>query len=158
MAINKQPIFTATPILVSITVDPVFAVNYNNAPALLPPTDIFVAEDSNGTLIERITVSAVGSTYSPNVTQKYVYLYIYDPTDYSYIGNDPMWTLYKSAYMPAATLEYPTLNPEIEWTFTGGLLLPRNYKLGIGASMNAAEGQNGDSLAITIEGSSYSQP
>ena len=158
MALNKQPIFTSTPVLVSKTTDvQKYQGNIHNPDAqdsISPagPTEVFTATDSYGTLIERITVSGCGSIDSSQISEKYIYLFIYYPTD-------TKWALYKSAYIPSTTISLPTLNPEIEWTFTGGLLLPNGYKIGIGASENVTNtGRAGDYLAITIEGSSYTQP
>jgi hypothetical protein len=116
------------------------------------PLPVFTATDDYGTLIERITVSACATILEPEVSEKYIYLFIYD----TMVSG---WNLYKSAYMPAVNIALPTLNPEIEWIFTGGLLLPDGYKIGFGASENNGNsGYKGDYLAITIEGSSYSQP
>jgi hypothetical protein len=156
MALNKQPIFTSTPILKSQTID-VRRFHYgiydptNGGPAGAP-TNIFTADDDYGTLIERITVSTCGDLSNTVISEKFVHLFIYDP-------NEITWSLYKSAYIPAITIDNTTLNHEIEWVFAGGILLPNGFKLGMGASQVAANsGQNGDYLAITIEGSSYSQP
>jgi len=154
--LNKQPVFTSTPILVSQTVD-VQRFHYgiynpNSAGPGGAPTILFEAADDYGTLIERITVSTCGDLSNTIISEKFVHLFIEDND----IGK---WSLYKSAYIPAITINATTLNHEIEWTFAGGLLLPKNFKLGMGASNNYANsGQRGDYLSITIEGSSYTQP
>lgn len=156
MALNKQPVFTSTPILVSQTVD-VARFHYgiynpNSAGPEGAPTILFEAADDYGTLIERITVSTCGDLTNTIISEKFVHLFIYD-------YNQSTWSLYKSAYIPAITINTTTLNHEIEWIFAGGLLLPRDFKLGMGASENQAHsGENGDYLSITIEGSSYTQP
>ena len=150
--LNKQPIFTSTPVLVSKIIDASRFVDAIYHPSSVPPYQIFTSNDQYGTLIERITVSTCGDLNNTLISEKFVYLFIYDP-------NIDDWTLYKSAYIPAITINATTLNHEIEWTFTGGLLLPQNFGLGIGASENYNNSTNfGDYLAITIEGSSYSQP
>jgi len=154
--LNKQPIFTSTPILKSQTID-VRRFHYGiydptNAGPAGVPTEIFTAGDDYGTLIERITVSTCGDLSNTVISEKFVHLFIYDE-------NSGTWSLYKSAYIPEIIIDSTTLNHEIEWIFAGGLLLPKSFKLGMGASEVAANsGQNGDYLAITIEGSSYSQP
>jgi len=156
MALNKQPVFTSTPLLVSRTLDvPRFHYGIydpTNGGPDGPPISLFEATDTYGTLIERITVSTCGDLSNTIISEKFVHLFIYD-------YNQSKWSLYKSAYIPAITINATTLNHEIEWIFAGGLLLPVNYQIGFGASTNAASsGENGNYLAITIEGSSYTQP
>jgi len=155
--LNKQPIFTSTPILKSQTID-VRRFHYgiydptNGGPGGYTPTNIFTADDDYGTLIERITVSTCGDLSNTIISEKFVHLFIYD-------DNLVTWSLYKSAYIPAITINATTLNHEIEWVFAGGILLPNRFRLGMGASTNTANSsQYGDYLAITIEGSSYTQP
>jgi hypothetical protein len=151
--LNKQPIFTSKPILVSQTIDAERITNSIwDIGAGPTPTSVFTAVDEIGSLIERITVSTCGDLGYGAISEKFVYLFIYD-------NNVAQWNLYKSAYIPAITITSTTLNHEIEWTFAGGLLLPDNFEIGFGASQNYINsGQRGDNLAITIEGSSYSQP
>lgn len=150
MAINKQPVFTDIPILVSQTFDPIVN-NSSHDMSGLGITALYTSTDQFGTLIERITVSATGDTSNIMVTAKLIYLAIYDTI---YVS----WSIYKTAVMPAATIDPVTLNPEVEWVFTGGLLLPQNYAIAVLASTNrATTGQRGDQLAVTIEGSSYTQ-
>jgi hypothetical protein len=146
---NRQPVFTDIPILVSKTFDP--PINSDSTTInSLPPTSIFVSTDVNGSLIERITVSATGDANSNNnVNAKLIYLCIYD-------SNETKWSLYKTAAIPYTYVDNTTTNPEIEWVFTGGLLLPYNFELGIAASYNYnGSGELGDQLAVTVEGSSY---
>lgn len=146
-AINKQPVFTSTPILVSKTFDPVINTKSYDLSSNIP-TIVFDSIDSNGTLIERVTVSAAGDTQYSEVSRKLVYLCIYDTTN--------GWSLYKTAVMPAATVSDTAPNPEIEWVFTGGILLPFSYQLGILASVNySVNNRYADYLAVTVEGSSY---
>ena len=149
MGPNKQPVFTDIPILVSQTFDPPLSAPLTLNSVL--PTEIFAATDEKGSLIERITVSATSDPDHPSVTAKLIYLAIYD-------ANTSLWSLYKTATMPATTVDAVTADPEVEWVFTGGLLLPFHFKLGIAASTNyVVTGQYGDQLAVTVEGSSYTQ-
>ena len=151
--LNKQPIFTSKPILLSQTFDVQrYTYSIENPAGYATPTVVFTATDDYGTLIERITVSTCASNDYPNISQRWIYVFIYDP-------NADAYSLYKSAIISADTISFPKLNPEIEWAFQGGLLLPAGYKIAFGASDNANNSGNiGDYLAITIEGSSYSQP
>ena len=152
MAINKQPVFTTTPILTLRIYDPeVVTAAYNPSSCLTSTSKIFTSTDSYGTLIERITVSSTGDTSYTTVTAKLIYLYLYYDVKSS-------WSLYKTAAMPALTISDTTPNAEIEWVFTGGLLLPVNFQIFIGASTNSvATGQKGDYLSVTVEGSTYTQ-
>jgi hypothetical protein len=144
---NRQPVFTDIPILVSKTFDPPLSNTYDLQ--AIPPTSIFTSSDVSGSLIERVTVTSTGDTTYTTVTAKLVYLAIYD-------NNISIWSLYKTAAMPATTVSDTTPNPQIEWVFTGGLLLPYNFQLGIAASTNRnTTSQNGDYLSATVEGSSY---
>ena len=131
MAINKQPVFTTAPILKTKIYDPDI-ITGANAPGSYFLTNnslIFTSTDDNGTLVERITVSSTGDT---------------------------SWSLYKTAAMPATTVSDTTPNAEIEWVFTGGLVLPDNFEIYIGASTNQnATSQRGDNLSVTLEGSTY---
>ena len=145
---SRQPVFTDIPILVSTTLDPIINSSSTDIGSL-GVTALFTATDTNGTLIERITVSATGDTSHTTVTAKLIYLAVYDT-------NTGQWNVYKTAAMPAATIDPATPNPEIEWVFTGGLLLPESFEIAVLASTNqTSTGQQGDKLAVTIEGSSY---
>ena len=146
---NRQPVFTDIPVLKSQIFDPPFNNGSSYTINSVPPTSIFTATDANGTLIERVTVSATGDTVNTTVSAKLIYLCIYDDN----IGS---WSLYKTAVMPAATVSDTAPNPEIEWVFTGGILLPFSYQLGILASVNySVNNRYADYLAVTVEGSSY---
>jgi len=147
--INKQPVFTSIPILSTGTYDVARFTSDMWAPGNVQPTSVFAATDDNGTLIERITVSTCGDLTNTIISEKFVYLFIYN-------NISGYWNLYKSAYVPTITIHTTTLNHEIEWVFAGGLLMPQNYQIGFGASDNWANSARlGDYLSITIEGSSY---
>lgn len=147
MAINKQPVFTTAPILVTTIYNPSVVSELNNPGSYLN-TSIFDSTDANGTLIERITVSCLGDPITaPSVSAKLVYLYLYDI-------NNTVWSLYKTATMPATTVTNTTPNPEVEWAFTGGLILPADFSVYIGTSVSSV---SGDRFAVTLEGSTYTQ-
>ena len=149
MAINKQPVFTTAPILVTTIYNP-DVVDILSVPAtyLTNNSRIFTSTDANGTLIERITVSCLGDPINNTlVSAKLVYLYLYDTT------ND-LWSLYDTATMPDTTVTNSTPNPEVEWVFTGGLILPTDFSIYIGTSVNARQA---DKFSVTLEGSTYTQ-
>ena len=146
---NRQPIFTSTVILEVQTFDPALATN-NYDIGNFTPTLVHYG-NLNGELIERITVSACGDLTNPYVSAKLVYLYI---SDY----NTGLWNLYKVGTIPETTVTSNTPNPEIVWTFDGGLTLgitSRNA-LGIAASINfGTYNRYADYLSVTVEGSEY---
>lgn len=155
--LNKQPIFTATPILVSETFDPYrYTANLYDVYSYADEPSgrfVFSATDIHGTLIERITITTCASNDYPNISERYVYMFLHSP------GANIRWNLYKTAYIAADTISYPKLNPVIEWVFEGGLLLPNEAQIAFGASENVDHsGYQGDYLSVTIEGSSYTQP
>lgn len=148
-ALNRQPVFTDIPILVSQTFDPPLVGSSGYAMGSIPPASIFTSGDDFGSLIERITVSATGDLSNGIVSAKLIYLAIYD-------NNIGSWNLYKTAAMPYTEVSPTVPNPEVEWVFTGGILLPKNFQLGIAATENFNNsGRKGDILSVTVEGSSY---
>jgi hypothetical protein len=157
---QKQPVFTATPILKVQTFNPTLAdrnwdPTNNQNPSPVPPTVIFdgnILSVAQSGLIERITVvNAMDLSTGVNwlSTEKLVWLYIYDGST---------WNLYKAGHMPAADLSVAgTVNPQIEWTFTGGLAVNNTIRLGILASANfSTNSYYGDYLSVTVEGGDYS--
>jgi hypothetical protein len=149
---NKQPIFTTEPILQCITFNPdIINNNYDAGNLSKTPAQIFYSRDygGEGCVIDRITISATAElNNTSDVSAKLVYLY----TCYY---NDNIWNLYKVGTIPY-TLVSPTVpNPEIVWTFDGGLTLPTDWRLGILASVNyGTNNYYGDYLSVTVEGSS----
>ena len=150
MAYNKQPIFTNVPILRSTIIDPpIITSNYD--PAAGSPTSIYSVSSTEGDLIDRITISATGDLTNNDVSAKLIYVYIRWDN-----GGSPVYSLYKTLAMPAATISHTTPNPEIELTFSGGLVLNTNDRIYVGASVNySTNNYYGDYLSITIEGGSY---
>jgi len=154
MPLNKQPIFTISPILAIDTIDPPIVNGFAWRLDNLSPTTILETTDSYGTLIERITVTSTGDLTNTAVAAKLIYLCIYTPTK-----NNSNWNIYKVAAMPAVTVTATTPTPQVEWVFTGGIILPTNHKLGLAATTNAATTfENGDYLSYIVEGSTYTQP
>jgi hypothetical protein len=156
---QKQPVFTATPILKTKTFDPTIADrNWDHGMTSPTPTVIFdgsavLTLGSEAGLIERITVTNamdISAGSNRTSTEKLVWLYIQDI-------NASTWVVYKTGHMPAADLNVAgTVNPEIEWTFTGGLAVNINTKLGIMASANySTNSYYGDYLSVVVEGGDY---
>jgi len=148
MAYNRQPIFTNTPILQVKTFDPVIVTD-NYQPGTTGPTIVYTAGSVEGDLIDRITISATGDLTNTNVSAKLVYVYLYWYAD-------GLYSLYKTLAMPATTISHTTPNPELELTFSGGLVLNSNDRIYIGASVNYATNNSyGDYLSVTVEGGRY---
>ena len=155
---QKQPVFTGAPILTVKTFDPGIAdTNYDVINGGTTPTIIYdgsgLSSGASAALIERITVTNamdLSSSANRTSTEKLVWLYILD------ISNTT-WHVYKTGHMPAADLSVAgTVPPTIEWTFTGGLAVNANTKLGILASINYADNNYyGDYLSVTVEGGDY---
>jgi len=143
MSINKQPVFTATPILAISSFDPPIPSSMDNPNNLL---QIYEDNSSYGTLITRITINSLPNSGSA-VTEKVLYLYI----DGSKI------VLYKSALMsgtPSADIP-----PSVVFTFGSGLITLPGYELRIGASIDAnSTGETGDFISVVVEGGTYDQP
>lgn len=150
MAYNRQPIFTNTPILQVTTFDPVIITD-NYQPGTSSPTVVYTAGSVEGDLIDKITISATGDLTNSNVSAKLVYVYIrWDNS------GSPVYSLYKTLAMPATTVSHTTPNPELELTFSGGLVLNDNDRIYIGASVNySTNSYYGDYLSVTVEGGTY---
>lgn len=142
---NKQPIFVGTPILVAKTFDPVINTNSTDIDSL-NPTEIYVATADEGTLIERITVTATVDIDHEEVTPKIIYICVYDSR------STPAWSIYTTEYMTYNA----TKNPTIVINIDGGLVLQNTQKLGFLASTNkATTGFFGDYVAVVVEGGTY---
>lgn len=139
--LNKQPIFTATPVLTSQKVTlatPTSLYNVANA------VDIYIDATTYGTLINRITISADG-ILSANIPATTIYLFVNDNINSAY-------NLYKSAVINAvASVGYQEV-PSVQFTFDGGLVLSPNTKLALGST------DNNVNYAVIIEGGTYDQP
>jgi len=136
--LNKQPIFTATPVLISQKVTlatPSSLLNVDNALV------IYTDATTYGTLINKITVSTDG-ILTANIPNTTIYLYVYDVTNNSF-------NLYKSAVINAvASVGYQVV-PYVEFTFDGGLVLGPNNKLALGTT------NGGINYAVIVEGGTY---
>lgn len=147
MAVNKQPIFTASPILVTrlFEASGFNSLNVSNLAASTPLT-IFEAAATEGTLVERITIRALADVANwPTVSEKLVYIWVYTYTT-------GVWSIYDVIKFPATTVTHTTPPPYSQLTFTGGLILNANDKIAINQSHTT---ENGDGLCVTLEGSTY---
>jgi hypothetical protein len=142
---NKQPIFIATPVLSISTFDP--PINNSSANLdLISPTQIYTAAAPEGTLIERVTVTATVDAANTTFTDKYIYLCIYDG------AVTPAWSLYLTSYMTADA----TRNPAVVFNIEGGLVLLDTQRLGLAASTNfGTTNFLGDKVAVVVEGGTY---
>lgn len=142
---NKQPIFVGTPVLVAKTFDPVINTNSTDIDSL-NPTEIYVATADEGTLIERITVTATVDASNTNFTEKFIYICVYDSR------NTPSWSLYATDYIG----NIMTKNPYVVFNIEGGLVLLDGQKLGLLASTNENTTTfPGDRVAVVVEGGTY---
>ena len=148
MSVNRQPVFTQSPILVTKVINPTVAnANYTPSSFFNVNSLIYTAASNEGTAINKITISATGDTTNTTVTAKLVYVYLQQ------YGSSTI--VYKTAAMPAATISNTVVNPSIELN-TSGLILNNNDAIYIAASVNYGTNTSyGDYLSITIEGGSY---
>ena len=136
MALNKQPIFTATPILTAIA-----PATYSET--LTSPTPIYTDGSTFGTMINRITVTpnvAIAGT----VTTSLVYLMVSS-------DGGSTWSVLKTNYFPAVGSVTESTLPTITFTFNPSFILAPggNYRLAIAVSDDT------DQLWVLVEGSTY---
>ena len=155
MAVNKQPIFTATPILTCgrATYTEFNAGTFNPTDAATYSKTIFTASSTEGTLIERITISPM---VSPNgavstITNKILYLLVKDYNeDRTSILKTKEWQSFDMAS------EFNEI-PYWEIIFQGGLLLENNDSILINQIRSNGEypDAGGDGITWVVEGSTY---
>jgi hypothetical protein len=151
--LNKQPIFTATPILTTAQFDPAIP-NSMRDPGLDAYTVIYLDESSYGSLITKVTVTAAGSV-GERVTTKVIYLGILD-------AGTSVATLYQSKVMTGINdLTATDVVPYVTFEFGGGLVMNANTgnRLVIAASTNSTNtSEAGDEIGVIVEGGTYDQP
>jgi hypothetical protein len=151
--LNKQPIFTAIPILVTKQFDPEVLSTLRD-PGMREGTEVYVDETTFGSLITKVTVVSTGLVGS-NVTTKVIYLGIQD-------SNSGVRSLYQSKIMTGiTTLTTTDIVPYVTFTFDGGLVMypSSGRRLYIAASTNrATTNQSGDEISVIVEGGTYDQP
>ena len=155
MAINKQPVFTASPIL-RVTRIPANELNtFDPSSATTNSVDIVTASDSFGTLIERITIHPMvvpgGNGYHV-ITSKVMYIILYD----NGVGKSSILATKKwDTFNMDSTFTEP---PYWQLTFEGGIILKENDALYFNQvqSDGSRPNANGDGVTVTVEGSTYS--
>ena len=150
--INKQPIFTATPFLITEQFDPEIVTSLK-APGIDNYTRIYRDGSTYGSLITKVTVCSSG-IIGDNVTTKVIYLGIGDV-------NSGIASLYQSKIMTGISgISETDIVPYVTFEFGGGLLMNRSngYQLVIAASTNADTNERGDQISVIIEGGTYDQP
>ena len=142
MGINKQPIFTVAPILVTADINSGGnTIDLGNIVSSC--TNVFSASSPEGTLIERITVTAKADITLNNVSNKLIYLIVWDGTTYAVLK------VFKFTEIVVANTNLP---PSETITFEGGIILVDGNQLYVGQT---AVGGDGDGLHIVIEGGTY---
>jgi len=150
MGQNKQPIFTATPILATKQFDPPVLTSLRN-PGMKEGTEVYNDTTTYGSLITKVTVVSTGIVGS-RVSTKVIYLGIQD-------RDTEVVSLYQSKVMTGiTTLTTTDVVPFVTFTFDGGLVMnPSNgEKLFIAASTNrSTSGEDGDQISVVVEGGTY---
>ena len=149
--INKQPIFTATPLLITSQFDPPVLSTFTD-PGMDGYTGIYRDDSTYGSLITKVTVCSTGKIGS-TVTTKVIYLGIVDHTS-------GVASLYQSKIMTGISgLSATDIVPYVTFEFGGGLLMSsaNGYQLVIAASTNAAISAVGDEISVIVEGGTYDQ-
>jgi hypothetical protein len=148
--INKQPIFTAIPIIQVFGGD--LILNRGNTSQVSDEnvTAIYTDQSSYGTLIRKITVTADGKI-GGQINSKRIDLYISTGKFY----------LYKSGFMtglPNVTQQEDEI-PTVVFDFPDGLIIPPGRALGLTTTLNnATSGGGGDLVSVVVEGGTYDQP
>ena len=147
--LNKQPIFTSTPIIALNGRDVVR--NIENTYQTDNVTPIYHDVTTYGSCITKITVNANG-ILGGDITAKRVDLYI--STD------GIVYNLFTSKFMTGLSNTTPSDTiPSVIFEFPNGLITPTGTYLGLTATDNfASTDKIGDYSSVIIEGGTYDQP
>jgi hypothetical protein len=152
-SLNKQPIFTAVPILATKQFDPP-VLTVLRYPGMKEGTVVYTDTTTYGSLITKITVVSTGLV-GERVTTKVIYLGIQDV-------ESEVISLYQSKIMTGiSTLTATDVVPFVTFTFDGGLVMhpSSGRRLVIAASTNrSATDKEGDEINVIVEGGKYDQP
>lgn len=155
MAINKQPVFTAQPILKVTRIPWEEFTTFDPSSARSSSINILTALDSFGTLIERITIQPMASPYGyASISTKLLYVSVYDYN----VNRASILAVKKwNALDMGSTFIEP---PYWELTFAGGIILDIDDELLIAQAIydGTRPTNSGDGLLVTIEGSTYTAP
>lgn len=142
VTLNKQPIFTATPILVSLAISP--TQNIDNTYNTTSVSTIYTDSSVYGSMVTKITINANGKIGETPPSQR-IDLYVYDSISSKH-------NCLTSKYMTADTeITRETPIPSVVFEFTDGLVLPPSMQLAL-SSTTPSE------VSIIIEGGTYDQP
>ena len=151
--LNKQPIFTAQPILTTAQFD-LKKPSTLTDPGMDEYTIIYQDDSEYGSLITKVTVVSTGLVGS-NVTTKVIYLGIIDK-------NTNVASLYQSKVMTGISgLTSTDIVPYVTFEFGGGLVMSNSNgdQLVIAASTNrGTTSESGDEISVIVEGGTYDQP
>jgi len=148
--LNKQPIFTATPLLITNQFEPLIPTSLRE-PGINNYTTIYEDLSDYGSLITKITVVSTGLV-GMKVSPKIIYLGIRDATT-------NIASLYQSkAMIGVGNLTSSDVVPYVTFEFSGGLVMNKNngYRLVIAASTNrSVTNEDGDQISVIVEGGTY---
>ena len=152
--VNKQPIFTATPITVCIGAD--LTRNPGSTYLSNDVTVVYIDGSTNGTMINKVTVNANATLEAGENTVSSKRIDFYISTD----DDSSIYTLYSSKYITGlATITAASTVPSVVFEFPTGLVLSPGKRLALSATENSAtSGYNGDLVSIIVEGGTYDQP
>jgi hypothetical protein len=141
--LNKQPIFTATPITVCLGVN--LQENTGDTHKTDKATTIYADNTVYGSLITKITINS-NAKIGADVSDKRIDLYISDS------DNSGDFNLYTSKYMIGInSITQSDLIPSVVFEFPTGLILSPGKILAL-STTNA-----GDLVSIIVEGGTYDQ-
>lgn len=148
IVLNKQPIFTATPITICIGRD--IAKNISSTYLTTDVTTVYTDATTYGSMINKVTVNA-NAVKENKVSGKRVDLYISNTEDSS------EYSLYASKYMTGLDpITTGSTIPSVVFEFPTGLVLSPGKKLALSATENSnSSGFSGDLVSIIVEGGTY---
>ena len=152
MAINRQPLFTANPILEVTAFDPEIPTSVYETTSVTP---IYEDMSTHGSLITKITVNSPIIDLGDKSTLKRIYLMISDS------GNKSKYSMLDSKLMQGTGNYDPTLTdpPSVVFEFPTGLVTSPTTVLALASTMNReTSGFNGDRVTVIVEGGTYDQP
>lgn len=140
--LNKQPIFTATPILVSLAILP--TQNIDNTYNTTSVSTIYTDSSVYGSMVTKITINANGKIGETPPSQR-IDLYVFDRSSEKYNCLTSEYMIADSAIAPDTPI------PAVIFRFTDGLLVPPGGKLALSSTSPS-------DLSLIIEGGTYDQP
>lgn len=151
MAINRQPIFTANPILECVAFDPVIPSALYKTTQV---TEIYEDVSTHGSLITKITVNSPLREPGNRATTKRIYLMISED------GTKSAFNMLDSKLMQGdGDYDITKDPPSVVFEFPTGLITSPTTTLAIAATMNKdTSNYDGDRVVVIVEGGTYDQP